>query len=126
MTKLLNKSIELAKSIHNPHLQEYNVYAFIYNKNRLLAIGHNDMLNDNNKALYFGNRFNIEQFKKFPKKHAEIDAISKLWGKRTIDGSETLITIRLKKDYSVGNAKPCNNCMVVIDALGITKLEWTK
>lgn len=126
MSPLLKKSIEIACKLHNPHSQDYNVYAFLYDKKRLISVGHNDMVRQSGKAYRFGKKFNIEQFKKYPFKHAELDAVSKLWGKKIITGHETLITVRLRKDYSVGNAKPCCDCMKIVDALGITRLEWTK
>lgn len=126
MRTLLDKSIEIACKLHNPHSQDFNIYAFLYDKNRLLAVGHNDMLRPNKKAYDLGKRFNVEQFKLWPYKHAELDVISKLWGKRMITGRETLIVVRLKKNYEIASAKPCKDCTTIIRALNITKVEWTK
>lgn len=126
MTKLLKRAIEISCKLHNPNLQNYNVYAFIFQKKRLISIGQNNMLVQSKKAFDLGRRFNVEQFKKWPYKHAELDAISKLWGRIFIDSRVTLITVRLLKNYSVGNAKPCQDCMSIINSLGIYRLEWTK
>lgn len=125
MSKLLDKSIEIAKKLHSPHSQPFNIYAFIYDKNKLLSIGHNDMLNQSKKAYDLGNRFNVQQFKNWPYKHAELDAISRLWGRVRIGSRHTLVTVRLLKDFSVANARPCKDCMEVINGLGISKMEWT-
>lgn len=125
MRPLLSKSIEIARKLHNPHSQLFNVYAFIYEKKRLLSVGHNDMVKPDNKTLYLGKKFNVEQFKNYPYRHAELDAISKLWGKKIITGRETLIVVRLLKNYSIACGKPCDDCMKIINALGIERLEWT-
>lgn len=126
MKSLLSKSIEIACKLHNPHSQPFNVYAFIFDKKRLLSIGHNDMIKPDNKTLYLGKKFNVEQFKNYPYRHAELDAISRLWGKYQIGKQNILIVVRLLKDLSVANAKPCVDCMQIINAIGIEKLEWTE
>lgn len=126
MSKLLNRAIEYACKIHNPHGQDYNVYAFMFDKNRIISVGHNDMVKVNSKAYYFGKKFSIKQFQKFPFRHAELDAISKLWGKKIITGKETMVVVRLKKNFSVGLAKPCADCMSLLSALNINRIEWSK
>lgn len=77
------------------------------------------------KAKDIGDRFGIKKFQDYPYLHAEIDAISKLWGKYYIDGSETLVVVRLHKNGKLAIAKPCVHCMPVLEALNIKKIYWT-
>lgn len=128
--KILDNSLKIAQQLFSSAVksgdsQEQNVYAFIYDKNRLISVGRNDMVKVNNKALKFGNRFGIEQFQKFPYVHAEVDAISKLWGKRHICGKEKLVIVRFTKRGQIGLAKPCESCKMLLNALSIDKIYWT-
>lgn len=126
MRTLLDKSIIMARKLHEPYLQNFNVYCFIYDKRRLISVGRNNMLAKSKKVFDLGRRFGVDQFINYPYRHAEISAISRLWGRTYITGRETLITVRLTKDFNTANAKPCKDCMAVITALGIKKLEWTE
>jgi deoxycytidylate deaminase len=92
------------------------------------------MVNESSKALYFGKRFNLPHLVKYPFIHAEIDAVSKLWGKHRIEGDEKVVVVRLKKSGTSATArkilvpaiaKPCENCYNVLSALGIKKVWWT-
>ena len=133
--KILTKSLELAHSlVPNERNQNALVYAFIYDGNNLLSIGQNDMTRENAKALYFGKRYKLPHLIKYPFVHAELDAISKLWGKRKIVGSERVVVVRFKSSkidkfnknfVSIALAKPCDNCYTVLCALGITRIHWT-
>lgn len=135
MMKILTKSLELAHSlVPTERNQNTLVYAFIYDGNTLLSIGQNDMKNENAKALYFGKRYKLPHLTKYPYVHAELDAISKLWGKRKIDGSERVVVVRFKsskiekfnKNFVLpALAKPCDNCYTVLCALGINRIYWT-
>ena len=128
--KILDNSLKIAKqlfysAVKSGDSQEQNIYAFIYDKNRLISVGKNDMVKVNNKALKFGNRFNIDQFQKFPYIHAEVDAISKLWGKRHICGKEKLVVVRFTKRGQIGVAKPCESCKLLLSALSLQRIWWT-
>jgi deoxycytidylate deaminase len=99
--------------------------AFIYRKNQLLAIGQNDMLSTNAKAFRFGEKFRIKKFIEYPMIHAEIDAISKLWGRHHMCDKDTMVVVRLDKNGNPRLAKPCTDCMNVINAIGFKKVYWT-
>lgn len=105
--------------------QEFNVYAFLYKRTKLISMGVNQMLEPSAKALKFGSKFSVNGMKQFPYIHAEIDAISKVWGKIILTGREKLVVIRVRRDGSFGNARPCNNCSIVLSALGINRISYT-
>ena len=125
--KIFNKTVQMAESLFH---QSYNNrdgyqqfhFACIFKKKKLLSIGQNVMDKPMAKALRFAMMFNLEQKKKWPYLHAEIDAISKLWGKHYLDGGYTLISVRLSYINGVlelRNAKPCCDCTEVINAIGL-------
>lgn len=121
--KIIEKSIKIAKSLQNE--QQFQVSAYLYSGRQLLAIGQNSMTVTSNKAFYFGNRFNVKKFKDYPYPHAEIDAISKLWGKYKITSKDKLVVVRLNKNGNPVLAKPCDNCKIILNALSIKKIFWT-
>lgn len=123
--KLLEKSIKLAREL-TFHEQKFKVAAFIYSGNKLLSIGQNNQSVTNAKAHYFGRRFGVQKFVEYSFIHAEIDAISRLWGKYHISSKDRMIVVRLNKSDQPCMAKPCVNCQVILDSLGITKIDWSK
>ena len=100
-------------------------YAFGFMGKRLVGIGSNRPDRPSAKALYFGKRFNIDQFKNYPHLHAEIDLLSRLWGKYHIDGDLSIYLIRLNKFGKQQNSKPCGACQEILDALGVYQVFWT-
>ena len=83
------------------------------------------MTGEHSKVLKLAKRFKVGHFQKFPNLHAEIDAISKILGKRHLTGREKLVIIRLRRDGSTGLAKPCRDCQTILDALGITEIWYS-
>lgn len=129
MSKIVEKSIELSNSLFPSAYSEKNGYkcfhfAYLYRRNTLLSIGQNSY-ELSNKALYFGNKFSINNMKKWPSLHAEISAISKIWGREYIDSSIKMVVIRLNKNRELGNSKPCKSCSAVISVLGIDKVWYS-
>ena len=126
----IDKSLEIAKQLF-PHdyaksgkYRTYH-YAFGFIGKKLVGIGLNQPNKPNAKALYFGKRFNVEQFKEHSYLHAEISLISKLWGKHHIDGDLSIYVVRLNRFGQQQDSKPCKHCQLVLDALGITDVYWT-
>ena len=125
-----DKSLTLAKTflpIDYKTRKKYRTfhYAFGYIGKRLVGIGSNSPEKTNAKALYFGKRYNINQFKNYPHLHAEIDLIARLWGRYYIDNNLSIYLIRLNKFGKQQNSKPCNACQEVLNALGISEVYWT-
>lgn len=123
-TRILNRSLEIAATLSFPVENKTNMSCFIYQDSRLISIGQNNMFVPNNKAAYFAKRFNITHWKSFPYLHAEISAISRLWGKYYIQGKEKMVVVRLTKS-GTGLAKPCENCLLVLSALNLCEIYYT-
>lgn len=120
------RSLKLARQLFNPSLdKEQHHFTFLFRKNKLISIGSNDY-NLNAKALYFAERFNVEQKKQFPSLHSEISSISRIWGKVYIDRKIRLVNVKFTKAGQIGIAKPCKDCQEVLSALGIEDISWTK
>lgn len=119
-----DRSIEISKKLF-PMVEKipgrYRTFhfAFIWQRNNLLSVGINDPYNVNAKAIYFASLFNINHFGTL---HAEIDAISKLWGKIQIGKKHDMIVIRLNKWGELGRSDPCNKCSKVLSNLKFKKI----
>lgn len=122
--RLLERSIKLSQKL-NDHKEIFACFAFVYNGNRLLSIGRNNTKKTDAKVSRFGVKFKIPKFINWPFRHAEIDAISRLWGRYYLSDKDTLIVVRLSKKNQPVLAKPCVNCQTVLNALNITKVYWT-
>jgi len=125
-----DKSIQIAKELFPndyKNRKKYRTfhYAFGFIGRKLVGIGINQPNIPDAKALYFGRRFNVDQFIKFPFKHAEISLISRLWGKHHIDGDLSIYVVRLNSFGDEQLSKPCPHCQAVLDALGIDDVYWT-
>ena len=124
MKKIVSKSIDIAIKLfperykNRTRPQPFH-YAFLFNKQRLVSIGQNCMDNESAKALFLAKRYNLGIQRKFPFIHAETDAISKAWGKYHIDSNFNMVSLRISKGLILRNAKPCNDCESVLNALDI-------
>ena len=120
------KALKLAISLFNPNLdKEQHHFSFLFDKNKLISVGFNDY-NLSAKALKFAELFNVEQKKNYPYLHSEIHSISRVWGKVYIDKRIRLVNVRIIRSGQIGLAKPCPDCAQVLNALGLTKIWWTK
>lgn len=126
----INKSLEISHQLFPKNYNKRNKYrtfhyCFGFIGKKLVSIGQNRPDKLSAKAFYFGERFNVEQFKKFSYLHAEIDMISRLWGKHHIDDSLSVYVVRLNSFGEQQNSKPCKHCQVILDALNITNIYWS-
>lgn len=119
-----DKAYELSLQLYNPSLRFCHT-AFLFDGNKLLSIGQNNTEVTSGRARYFGKRFSVSHFVDFPFIHSEIDAISKLWGRRRITGKEKLISIRLNSKGKLMNARPCKNCSIILSALNLTRITYS-
>lgn len=121
---IIDKAYNLSLQLYNPSLRFCHT-AFLFDGNKLLSIGQNNTNETSGRASYFGKRFSVSHFVDFPYIHSEIDAISKLWGRRRITGKEKLISIRLNSKGKLMNARPCNNCSIILRALNINRIFYS-
>lgn len=121
--KLLDRSIHLARTL--TYASKFRVAAFLFDGNRLISVGQNNMQKTDPKVVRLARRFKIKKFQEFSYPHAEVDAIARAWGRYYITGRESLVVVRLSHRGLPMLAKPCDNCQVMIDALNITKVYWT-
>jgi len=123
--KNIDKSIEIARAMFpGEYDSEYGYrtyhFAFLWRRNNLRSVGVNDPSNKSIKAINFAHKFRVSGLIRFPYLHAEVDAISKLWGREKVDSSLTMIVIRLNKYMQLMPSKPCCKCHKIIESLGLT------
>ena len=131
---IINRSIKLTAELF-PSAQETSLkerwrnkvyhFAYVYKKNRLLSIGQNYPRYPNNKVFSFAKRFGIKDWLSHPFVHAELDAISKLWGKYHIDSSLKFVVLRFNRFGQIKNSKPCSNCKKILNALDVVEVYWS-
>lgn len=113
MKHLLRASILASSSLFT----RAKVGAVIVKGGRVLSTGINSL------------RYTKDNGRSWPSLHAEEQAILKLLkqpnGGKHLVGS-TIYVSRVKKDGSVGLAKPCQKCQELIDAVGIRKIVYTE
>lgn len=78
------------------------------------------------KAVRLAQRFGAQKPLKFPFVHAETDAISKLWGKKYIGRSLTLVSIRMNRFFELRNSEPCKDCKLVLSGLSLPYVFFDK
>ena len=125
MYKLLDLSIKKARILCDGDYSRRSMFAFIYDKSKLISYGENNIGKTDAFVKYIGEKFNIEQFKNFHYPHAEIDAISKMWGSVKILPRHRLVVVRFLKNGDTAYAKPCQYCQKIINIIGIKKICWT-
>lgn len=125
--RILDRSVKTSHLLleSTEQIHKFNHFCFIWKKNKLIAIGRNKPIATDRMALYFGKRYNVEKFKQYPFLHAEIDAISKCWGKYHLDSSYSMVVIRINRDGSFKNSKPCVHCQPIIKAIGLDDVYWS-
>ena len=130
MKKSIQKTIDLAYSLFDSAYAERDGYqtfhfATLCRRNKILAVGQNKVREPSPKAVYFANKFGTPKKRAFPFICAEVDCISKLWGRVQIDSSLTMVVVRLNKDGEFRMSKPCISCTKVLESLGINNVYWT-
>jgi hypothetical protein len=130
MSKSISKSIEIALSLFPEtysQKQGYRTFHFAcgWKTNELLAIGQNYPDKPSGKALRFARMFKTPKTITYPYLHAEIDLISRLWGKIHIDNNIKVVVVRLNKTGQLQNSKPCKSCGDVLNALNVENVWWS-
>lgn len=126
VTKTIDMAYELFDSAYaNRTRSQVFHFATLSRRNKILAIGQNHVSTPSPKATYFAKRFGTPKKVEYPFIHAEIDCISKLWGKCHVDNSLTMVVVRLNRFGEFSMSRPCRDCQTVLDGLGLKKVFWT-
>ena len=128
--KFIKRSVKIAQSLFPQAYEDrsgYRTYHFAFGwyKNTLLEIGQNRPDAPSGRALKFAKKFNNTQTIKYPFLHAEVDLISRLWGRFHINNKLKVVVIRLNKFGELQNSKPCSNCSAILDGLQVNKVWWS-
>lgn len=57
--------------------------------------------------------------------HAEADALKQVRMQKKRANGANILVCRFRRDGSFGNAKPCINCIEMLNQAGIKKVAWT-
>ena len=128
--RFIKRSVDIAQSLFPQTYEErtgYRTYHFAFGwyKNTLLSIGQNRPDAPSGKALKFAKRFNNSETIKYPFLHAEVDLISRLWGRHYINNKLKVVVVRLNRFGQMQNSKPCSSCSNILNALDVNKVWWS-
>jgi hypothetical protein len=126
----IKRSVDLAQSLFPQAYEErsgYRTYHFAFGwyKNTLIARGQNRPYAPSGRALKFARRFNNTETIKYPFLHAEVDLISRLWGRHYINHKLKVVVIRLNRFGEMQNSKPCSSCANIFKVLDVNKIWWS-
>lgn len=128
--KIIDNSIQLAYSLFPSTYAKKGKYqsfhfSFVYERNKLIAVGQNIVDIPHAKAIKFAQKFGCAEPYRSQYLHSEISALSKMYGRFHIDGRLKLVNIRINKDMRLCNSKPYPNCQIVLDGFGIDKVWYS-
>lgn len=127
---IVDRSINLAHSLFPVAYsgkRKYRTYhfSFAWRSNKLLSIGQNDPDKTNAKAMWFAKRFGNKKQIQYPYLHAEVDMLSKLWGRYYIDSKMKVVVLRINSGGQLRNSRPCSGCNNILSALGVDKIWYS-
>ncbi len=126
---ILNKSLGMARDLlpnakaDRKTKNKFFHFCFGFHKNKLISIGQNNTDKTHTRCYRMRKRFGLDA--EYPFIHAEVDMLSKLWGKVYIDNRLKVVVIRLNKHGELRNSKPCCRCSQILAALNINKVWWS-
>lgn len=110
----MNKHLNLAKKIARKSNYRYKMSAIIFDGNRVISSGYNKVIPCEIDTI--GSKYSNKLLFDCSI-HAEMMALMRA-RKWDVIGKEMLV-IRIRKNGSIGNSKPCNNCLSNIIGAGI-------
>lgn len=122
--KIYENSLNLAKMLNVEKNKQFRHFAFIYERNKLIAIGQNQMEITNSGLLRLMAQLDIKHYPIYPYVHAETAAILKMWGRHFICPRMSLVSIRLSKDNKELISRPCDVCNKVIEKLKLRLIYY--
>lgn len=107
-------------NIQPPSKIRYRLAACLVKNNRVISVGFNHVKTDPFQQQYATTPFNIYC-------HAEVNAIKKALRKGKLKklNNTTLYVARVRRDGTVGLARPCAGCMRAIAEFSINRVVWT-
>jgi hypothetical protein len=116
---LLLKCLDIAYKYNTPELHPewtcYKHYSFVIQNDKIVDWGTNRR---GNAITFFG-------YPKYSKIHSETDAYFKSKGIMNRDSPFEVINIRLSKNGSIKNSKPCKCCTAFLKKLGCRSIWFT-
>lgn len=128
--RILDKSYKIASTLFPVRYENHRVgnsyhFTICFRRNTPIAIGLNNPHCPSPKELFLAKKFGLKKRLRFPFIHSETDAIQKLWSKTRIDSSIKLVNVRLNKFGQLKNARPCDECRIILNALNITDVYYS-
>ena len=127
---IVNRSLDLARSLFPTAYdgkKKYRTFhfSFAWRSSKIISIGQNDPDSTNAKAMWFAKRFKNKKQVDYPYLHAEVDMLSKLWGRYYIDSKMKVVVLRINSRGELRNSKPCPSCSNIFSALGVGKIWFS-
>jgi len=122
--KTINRYIEITRALKAKKQNGRSFHTtFIFDKSKLLSIGWNDYSKEHRRHK-FGDYTSKNEFAHYTSGvHSECSAIIRLGEEDCSDYS--FLNVRIDNNGEVNLAKPCHNCMGLLNQVGFKRLIWT-
>ena len=107
--------VRIAEKLVDTTRQRHNLIAFIVKGGSILSIGLNDM--NRTHPIYWNGEHDHGV-------HAEYDAINSYRGKDGGLNGSSLYVLRIRRDGSLGNSRPCEHCWRKMMKVGIKTVYY--
>ena len=114
--KLLNNLVKTSRSLINLSDSKHH-FSFIIDKNQIISIGKANSWKSHPLAQRFGHRHHCI--------HSELAAILSFNPPFRTIPDYTFINIRLLKDLSLANSKPCGPCTNLLKSFGVSEVIYS-
>ena len=122
--KTIDRYIEITRALKEKKQSGRSFHAtFIFDKSKLLSIGWNDYLKEHRRHKFGAYTSKNKTGNYISGIHSESASIIKL-GEQDCS-NYTFLNIRIDNNGEVNIAKPCHNCMRLLEQVGFKRLIWT-
>lgn len=126
-SKIIDRSIRIAYGYFKPtpYQKRYH-FAFAYDGCKLVDFAKNDPIKTHSKAHMIGHKFSIPKFIEYPFLHAEVNLVCKLWQNDELNSSLNIVILRINRQGKILLSKPCSNCQIVLNKVGLKNIYWSE
>ena len=116
-SKTLNKLVEFCRADINSITHNFKHFSFILDKNKILSIGRNNPDKTHPLSYKYGYRFSCI--------HSELNVLVNFRYPHSYLQKCKLVNIRINSRAELRMSKPCNICVGLISAFGISEIIYS-
>lgn len=115
--KIFTKVERMARELFDLPRSTKKHFSFIVLRNKIVGFGVNDGFKTCPESMKFGHRFHAT--------HSEVAAIKSIQFPPAYLKHCSLLNVRLRRDLSLGMARPCDKCQIFLRNFDFRKIFYT-